>query len=133
MNEKAVFFFSSDEKKKYSLEIEWMNGNVNFYRKKKNTQKTPKNVEKKKHTRLSKKIKKTHQILNECLMNFFWEKKNTPLYFFFFPLRGKKKYTILRFDWMNGPWTFSEKKNTIPLGRTVIKSVLQCSSYFVGI
>ena len=47
MNEKAVFFFSSDEKKKYSLEIEWMNGNVNFYRKKKNTQKTPKNVEKK--------------------------------------------------------------------------------------
>ena len=47
------------------------------------------------------KKRKTHQILNEWLMNFFWE-KNTPLYFF--PLN----------EW---PTNFFGNKNTIPLLR----------------
>ena len=49
MNEKAVFFFPATEKK-IQLRDRMNEWHVNFYRKKKNTQKTPKNVEKKKNT-----------------------------------------------------------------------------------
>ena len=57
MNEKAVFFFSSDKKKIQPRDRmnEWP---CELLQEKKNTKKTPKNVEKKKHTPLSKKIKK---------------------------------------------------------------------------
>ena len=43
----------------------------------------------------------------------FLGKKKYTLVFFFFRFAEKTKNTILRFEWMNGPWTFSvKKKNT---------------------
>ena len=47
MNEKAVFFFSSDEKKKIQPRDRMNEWQCELLQEKKNTQKTPKNVEKK--------------------------------------------------------------------------------------
>ena len=57
MNEKAVFFFPAT-KKKIQLRDRMNEWHVNFYRKKKH-KKPPKDLEKKKYTPLSNKIKKS--------------------------------------------------------------------------
>ena len=109
MNEKAVFFFSSDEKKNTaSRSNEWMA--CELLQEKKNTKKTPKKVEKKKHTPLSKKIKKNPPDPEWMPHELFLGKKNTPLYFFF-PLRGKKKtrFSILN-EWMTHELFRGKKK-----------------------
>ena len=103
MNEKAVFFFSSDEKKKYSFEIEWMNGMWTFTGKKKHKKNTKK-CGKKNTPHFKKKIKKNPPDPEWMPHELFLGKKYTLV--FFFPLR----YIILQFDWMNSPWTLSGKK-----------------------
>ena len=105
---KKLFFFPFAEKKNtVSRSNEWMT--CELLQEKKNTKKTPKNVEKKKHTPLSKKIKKNPPDPEWMAHELFLGKKKHTLVFFFSASR-KKKHTILRFEWMNGPWTLSGKK-----------------------
>ena len=86
-----------------------MNGMWTFTEKK-NTKKPPKNLEKK-HTSLSKKIKKNPPNPEWMAHELFLEKKNTPLYFFF-PASGKKKHNFT--IWMNEwPMNFFGKKKKI--------------------
>ena len=94
---KKLFFFPVTEKKN-SFEIEWMNEHMNFSRKKK-TEKTPKNAEKKKHNLLFNKIIETPPDFEWMANELFLGKKKTSC-IFFFPLRGKKKKRISGF-WMN--------------------------------
>ena len=138
LNEKAAFFFPATEKK-YSFEIDWMNDMWTFTGKKKTHKKHPKMLEKKKHKQLSKKINKNPPNPEWMAHELFLGKKKIHPCIFFFRFAEKKKYTILRFDWMNGPWTFSEKKNTIPLSRVKLhnfnfwkKSRFHWVAFFTG-
>ena len=99
LNEKAVFFFFQRQKKKNTdlRSNEWMTF-WTFTGKKKH---------KKKNTVLKEKKMALDQLLQK--------KKKITQFVFFFPDSGKKKYTILGFDWLNGQRTFSGKKNTVPL------------------
>ena len=77
MNEKAVFFFSSDEKKNTaSRSNEWMACEL---LQEKKTQKKHTKMWKKKHTPLSKKIKKNPPDPEWMPHELFLGKKNTPL------------------------------------------------------
>ena len=115
MNEKAVFFLSS-EKKKNDSEIEWMNDMWTFPGKKKKTEKTPKNAEKKKHNLLFNKIIETPPDFEWMANELFLGKKKKQVVFFFSRFAEKKKNEFQDFEWMNGPWTFPrKKKNTVPL------------------
>ena len=100
MNEKAVFFFQRRKKNTASRSIEWMT--CELLQEKKNTQKTPKNLDKKNTPHFQRKLRKTRQNLNEWFMNFFWEKKIHLCSFFFFLLRGKTKKTKVYdlIEWM---------------------------------
>ena len=109
---KSCFFFFRRRKKKKQPRDRMNEWQMNFRGKKKNTEKTPKNAEKKNTTQSSIKKGRPCPKLNEWPMNFFLEKS----VFFFSRFAGKKKNKILDFEWMNEPWTFArKKKNTVPL------------------
>ena len=119
MNEKAVFFFSSDGKKKkqhWDRMNEWT---CELFQEKKKTEKTPKNAEKKKHNLLFNKIIETPPDFEWMANELFLGKKKKQVVFFFFPLRGKKKKRISGF-WMN-EWAMNfsaEKKKYGTFGST---------------
>ena len=111
---KLFFFFSGDEKKKTaSRSNEWMANELSW--EKKNTEKTPKNAEKKNTTQSSIKKGRPCPKLNEWPMNFFLE----------------KSVFFLRF-WILNEWMSHElsrgQKNTLPLGALIFspKNKLFC-------
>ena len=112
MNEKAFFYLPFF----FSKKIEWMNDVWAFPWKRKKNKKTHKKLKKKIQATFIKK-KETSSKSDWMTDELFLGKKKTAV--IFFPLRGKKKYTIFGFEWMNDQRPCPRKKKYVTFEQVV--------------